>query len=675
MRFARLIPIRMAWTSQIELILQAAQTALGVAVLLLLPGLAWTRRLDGASELERIGAALVIGLPAAILPAVLLAEAGLFSAQGVWLSAGLIALIGIKRRGGIAPGAGRPFILFAALLFALLLTPPRSEWILGGWDPGVNMNQGLLISRSGAVAQDPDPVIAGVLHATRESFTRMSFGFVEAFPGIPIDPDTGAYRPYFYRATPAWIAVLDQLAGRAAALRANQISACIAAVLFAGFLGSAGIRIPFALAGGVLLLLNPIVIAHHGDPASEMLELAVVCGAGFQLARSRTCTHAISLLIILLLGALNRVSFLFHIALLLSILAIWEAGEDDRSSVSIRHLAAGGALTIGLAWYTWITPESLIKVRHLLPALHTVIFASVGLTLLVDVGSALLRSAGLAHVLRGLRATRAAALLVPVGLLTREAMRSDAWSEFLRNLPAWFAYAPPLLAGVGGIGSAWRGVRSSSVPWLLWTASALLTVLLHRHAAELYPWATKRWLAWSPPFLLAGAVLLAERLSMQRIQYGRALGWALLGGIALGVAPLSYSAWNAAEHRGALRALEQLAVQLRPDDLVVADHFRWATPLALTMGFRALNAEPMLAGLGDAHAAARGLAESNRRVILFTSTKRGLDAWPNPFRTARPLQDPIRLETRERIQHRSHRAFQTRARDYTLQLHEWEPPR
>ncbi len=675
MRFARFIPNRMEWISHIETVLQAAQTALGVAVLLLLPGLAWTRQRDVASELERIGAALVIGLPAAILPAVFLAEAGIFSAQGVWISAGLIAVTGIRCGGGIAPGAGRAFILFAALLFALLLTPPRGEWILGGWDPGVNMNQGLLVSRTGAVAQEPDNVLAGALRAARESFSRTSFGFVEAFPGIPIDPETGAYRPYFYRATPTWIAVLDQLAGRAAALRANQILAFVAAVLFAAFLSAGGVRRPFALAGGALFLLSPIVLAHHGDPASEMLELSVVCAAGFLLARPRDCPHAILLALVLLLGAFNRVSFLFHIALLLSILALWEAGEDDRSSVSIRHLAAGAALTLGLAWYTWVTPDSLIKVRHLLPALHTAIYASVGLTLLTDLSSAVLRRTGHARVLRWLRAMRMAALLVPLGLLAREAMRSDAWMEFLRNVPAWFAYAPPLLAVAGLIGLVWHGARAPSAPWLLWSATALLTVLLHRHAAELYPWATKRWLAWSPPLLLAGALLLADHLSMRIATYGRALGWALLGGIALGFAPLSYSAWNAAEHRGAPRALEALAAQLRPDDVVVADHFRWATPLALSMGFTALNAEPLLAGLGDTEAAVRGLTETHRRIVLLTSTKRGIDAWPDPFRTARPLIDPIRLETRERIQHRSHRAFQTRARDYTLQLYEWDPPR
>ena len=120
-------------------------------------------------------------------------------------------------------------------------------------------------------------------------------------------------------------------------------------------------------------------------------------------------------------------------------------------------------------------------------------------------------------------------------------------------------------------------------------------------------------------------------------------------------------------------ALETLAAQLRPDDLVVADHFRWGTPLALAQGFTVLNAKPLLAGHGDAERAATFLAQTGRRVVLFSSTSAGLAAWPAVFRDARPLHDAIPLEIRERIQHRSNRGFDTRARTAVLQAAEWKP--
>lgn len=664
----------MDWSAQFEHLLQAAQTALSVSAILLLPGIAWAWRFSSGSVWNRLPLAVSIGLSAVLVAAILLAEIGLFSLHSLILAAGAITVLGVKRHGGnVAHGWGRAFLVFTAVLFLLLLLPPRGEWMIGGWDPGVNVNQGLLISRTGGVWQAPDPLMAEALRVAPEAIARKSFDFMEALPGVPVDPTTGAYRPYFYRATPTWIALLDQLAGRAAAIRGNEILACIAAVLFAGLLHAAGVRSRgLAIGAGVLLLLHPLVVAHHGDPASEMLELALVCGAGLLLSRERDCPHSILLFMLMLLGALNRVSFLIHLSMLLAILSLWDAPEENRSSVAIRHLAVAAALAAGFAWYTWVTPESLVKVRHLLPATQIAAAGSVGLAFALHGGLAVCRSANMPVLSRVRRMLRPMALLIPAILMIREIPRMDAWEQFLRNVPAWFRYAPPVLACVGLMGLVWRGAISRAVPWLLWLSSALLAVWLHRHAAELYPWATKRWLAWSPPLLLTGACFLVDFLATRLGRSGRTAGFALAAAICVSLIAPSRAAWLAAEHRGSRRAVEELAAHLRPDDIVVADHFRWATPLALAMGLTTLNAEPMLHGRGNPEALARVLSNRGRRIVLLTSTEAGIDTWPDPFRTARSLIDPLKVETRERIQHRSNRGYSTRERIYTLRLFEWE---
>jgi hypothetical protein len=661
----------------IDAIPEALLGALAFTTLCLAPGLAWVWTLAPRSRFETTVLALALGLPLTVLPAVVLAEWGRFSAGALWTIAAVLTMAGLfigraRHARDALPGA----LLMALILALLWALPPRGEWLLGGWDPGVNTNQGLLLARTGSVAQPEDPLRAEALRAAHGAFARPAHGFTEAFPGLPANPETGALEPYFYRATPTLIAIVDTVAGRNAALHANQIAALAAGLLFAAFLRAAGVRRAWiGLAGGALLLLHPLVLAHHGNPASEMLELAVVCATGFLLLRPRDRPHAILLFLVLLLGAMNRVSFLFHSAILLLILVPWDAQEDDRSAVSMRHLAVAAALACGLAWYAWITPESLVKVRHLLPALHAAAGISVAVALVVDGALMPGRRADAARPIRRPKGLRVGVLLVPASLLIREFARSDAWVEFLRNAPAWFAYAPPALALIGVMGLLWRGIRSAAAPWLLWLSCALLAVLLHRHAAELYPWATKRWLAWSPPLLIAGVSLLADHLSPRFGRAGRASVISILGLVLAGMLPASLSAWNTGDHKGAGRTLDQVAGHLQPDDLVVADDFLWATPLALVHGFTVLNAAPLIKGRAEPDPAARFLASTDRRVVLLSSTRRGLAGWPEPFRHARALHDPIRFRTRELIHDRSHRPFQTREQAYTLQLYVWEPAR
>lgn len=655
-------------------VLNTFHAALAIGALLLLPGMAWAHSVAPTGRLGFLGASIAIGLPLCVLPAIFLAEVGIFSKNTVFLTAVLATILGARHgRGTLLRNSAPIFFLFVAILFVLLLTPSPGEWILGGWDPGVNANQGLLLARTGRVGQAPNPLLADTIRAAPNSFTREHFGFTELFPGVPIDPQSGAIRPYFYRVTPAWIAVLDTLAGREIALRGNQVLALLACALLAACLGSQPTILKgIALAIAALLFAHPIVVAHHGDPASEMLELVIVVASGFLLAQPKQPANAAILFLLLLVGALNRPSFLFHLALLLSIVALWDFSESDRRLAVTFHLAIAGAMLAGFSWYLWCTPESLVKIQHWMPLIFTAGAVSVVLTLAAN---------GTAHLLRSYpgwfapsrKHLRLALFAIPLFFAMWESMRSDAWSEFLRNAPAWLHYAHPLLAGAALLGLLWRGWRGPFTPWIAWLSISLFAALIHRYAAELYPWATKRWLAWSPPLIAAGIAFLANGLSEKWPRAGKAVALAILVIAMAAALPRAYQAWKAREHLGSLAALDHLAGFLRPTDLVVSDHFRFGTPLSLAYGFDVLNAEPLLAGAGRPEDAAAALSGVPRRIVLLTSTRAGLAAWPESFRSTIPLCEPMRVETQERIQHRRNRGFATRERAYTLQLHEWKP--
>lgn len=643
--------------------------AVAISAVLYLPGAAWCWALRPASRVEAAALSLAFGLCVILLPLILLAETGCFSTAAIATWAALVTLAGVfagrlRSARDATPGG---LVLLAGLAILLSL-PQRGEWLAGGWDPGVNLNQGLLLARTGAVEQPPDPLRAAALQQASDAFARESFGFVEAFPGVPADPETGALRAYFYRATPTLVALLDTVAGRAAALRANHVAGWIACLLFAGALAACATptRASLVIPGVVLFALQPLFLAHVSLPASEILELAVICATGLLLARRNDCPSAILLAAVLTLGALNRVSFLFHQALLLLLLVCGEARDSNRSAVAIRHLAVACSLTAGLAWYTWVSPESLQKLRHLQPALLGLAAASVAAALAVD--------GALLHRRRGAPAwTQWALAAVPLIFIARESLRHEAWIQFAGNLPAWIAYTGPLLLIAAAVGLFLAARRLPLALWLCWLATALFAALIHRHAAELYPWATKRWMPWTVPLLATGAAALVHAACAVHRPWSRGLGI----GLALVLCAVTLSpalrAWRSTEYNGSAAALDRLAATLRPDDLVLADHFLWGTPLALAHGFTVLNAEPLLAGLGNPDRVPALLRQSGRRVVLVTSTSDALRKWPAPLTNAVALADPIAFTTRERIQHRSQRGFSTRERTFVLQAHAWEP--
>lgn len=658
------------------MILDAAEQALALAAFFYLPGWAWSWTLRPATRIDAAACAVALGVPLVLLPAIVLAECGFLTLAALAGWAATVTVVGWWRGRHRATDAARGLLALWVLLALLFAWPQRGEWILGGWDPGVNINQGLLVARTGGVDQPPDSVRAAALREAPGAFARNVSSFVEVFPGVPADPATGALRPYFYRGTPTLVAVIDLLAGHTAALRVNAVPGVLMLLALAGLLArlSAGAD-PAArratLAAGLLVAAaQPVWVAHLANPASEMLEALLVACCGYLLMQPRSRASSLVLALVLATAALNRVSFVFLQALLLVILVLSEAPEDDRAEVTLRHVAIAASLAAALAWYTWITPESLIKLRHLQPAMHLLAGGAVAVTLAVD-APLLRRKYGASPWLRTVL------LLLPAALIAAETARHEAWREFIRNVPAWWADAGPAAASLAALGLAAAAWRTRAAPWLAWLALALFIAWVRRHAVELYPWAGKRWLPWSPILLAAGSALLVAAASRRFGARGRWLAAACVVAAMAAHAPRSLAAWRSAEYSGSDAAVRRLASSLQPDDLVVADHFLWGTPLALAEGLRVLQAEPLLAGRGDAAAAERFLAGQHyagRRIVLVTSTRRALDGWPAAFHAARPLGDTIDLSVRELVQHRSNRAYATRIRTMRLQAWTWEPP-
>ena len=352
-----------------------ATTALLLAFTLVLPGWTWTvsgsspARHDPAALWRTALSALAVSLAILLPLCLILAWLNRFHLGLLLPILGLVACAGAlldyaTRRGDALRHLGKGVmvcLLFAIPLGLLGVIPFFSNWIVGGWDPGVIMNQGLFIGRTGEMHPAPG-VLAPLWAADHEGlFSRTLSGLREVFPGIPVDPETGAWKFYFFPVTPLMVALLYQMGDIAMATRAPLIIGVLAVLLFGGITGRWFVPL--------LFLLQPILIYHLRIPTSEITELLIL--GAFLLLWTHAAPNGIRRTagaVLLCMAVINRVSFELFGAWLILLVACIDAGREDRRATALDHAALIAGLMLGMAYYTFVSPESLAKLGHIMPA-------------------------------------------------------------------------------------------------------------------------------------------------------------------------------------------------------------------------------------------------------------------------------------------------------------------
>ncbi len=334
----------------------------------------------------------------------------------------------------------------------------------------------------------------------------------------------------------------------------------------------------------LLFLPQPILIYHLRTPTSEITELFFLGAfmALWSIARPTALRRWLGGAL-LFLAAVNRISFELFGAWLILIVACMDLRSDDRRRTLHDHAALMIGLLLGIAYYEYVSPDSLAKLNHIMTSLHGGVLLLLGGVLALDLLCAGRTRANirLDLILLGVGA---------VGFVTAEQCSAAPWKEFCHNLLALSSYTGWLLIAIAAPG-CWLIFRrpTTATYWALFLCVALLIVLHHKHAADLYPWALKRYLVYAVPLfaLLAGTTLMA----VWRQRRFKWLAAALLAGILVSNVRLCKDAWLAPDHEGISRELTQVAQHIHADDIVISDHFRWGTPLALAYGKNVINGE------------------------------------------------------------------------------------
>ncbi len=236
-----------------------------------------------SGRLARVGWAGGAGFLAALWIGLLLAEAGHFSAGVAWGAALVVGgLVGRHFRSRAeetaAAGRGTSRGLLAALLLALLslaFTVPPSEFLLGGWDPGVYVHTASVLARDGTLLPEA-PDLAALDAESRALIGRQGQDAWEPFLGMRMLPN-GRLSPQFHHLYPVLMALVWPLGGMRAALLVNPLLNALS-ILLMYLWACRWVRPRWAFAAAALLALNPAQVWQAGFSTAELLAQCLLLG-------------------------------------------------------------------------------------------------------------------------------------------------------------------------------------------------------------------------------------------------------------------------------------------------------------------------------------------------------------------------------------------------------------
>lgn len=648
---------------------------------------AWTRWLFVGARAALGG--IVIGA----LLTLVLGQLGCYRSVVEYTVLGVLAVVGLlpafRCSRSSLPACLRdavPVMLVSVLgVIVIMGLPRRGEWLMGGWDPGVYISEGVALERTGTFYPS-DPLLFDQLNTEeRAVFTRGDEHRTERFPGVVIDAKRQRLSYEFFRLHPSLIAVLHRCGGITAALRGNTILGMFAVFVFCGMMLVLS-GAPHALFASFVLMAQPLWLYHTHTPVSEMLHLLLMLGIGLLLPGRDSSRAATIWLAVLIMGMiLNRFSFLPFAAMLIVALAWLDLERADRQRVWAERGWQWGAAALG-AWVDWrVSPASLQGwSKTVVPVMLKVVAACAVFAVACDVAGSIAalrrRFCRVPRWVRGVMGWVCLALVAGLACYGAWGPQTKNADNLVRLLP----FVGPVVCVYAVVGVWLMSHRKQAIGRVLGSFLFVLfgitmVVLVKKWVKDFYPWATRRYLANAIPMLAMLASYPLARLweAKGRPFMGRGAAVALLLVLLGGGARMSWHAWSRVETRGLLHVLDAVAERIGDDDIVVVDTPTWGTPLKMVYGKEILNGKHMWRRK-DAAQMQVGLAALARRheagrPIRFLTTTRTLGMDIYPVRVAPVTLDWESEESFLQSIDHSSRAddFEVRAKQNVFRLFTW----
>jgi hypothetical protein len=240
-----------------------------------------------------------------------------------------------------------------------------------------------------------------------------------------------------------------------------------------------------------------------------------------------------------------------------------------------------------------------------------------------------------------------------------------------------------IAAALGGgiaLAGAARQAPTAIKAWCIFLLAATALTLASPEIAPILPWATRRYLEYTVPLLalLIGALIEGLWTHRTRLSFlGRSAAIIALATLLILTARASRRAWAYTEYDGLSAILTEAAQRIGPGDIVVADHFRWGTPLRFIYGQQVVNGELYL---GAANAARfRGALQAlerrrqpGTRILFFTSTEAGMAVFPSAVEPVALLWESLPWLMREVNHSRRATQFELKSKPKVFRLYAWQ---
>lgn len=462
---------------------------------------------------------------------------------------------------------------------------PPSEYVIGGKDPGVYMNEGIQIAQRGAIVV-PDPVIASVPAFARDLFfpshQRTDYYSVRFMGFFIKDPDTGAVVGQFPHLFPASISIGYGLDGLTGARRTTGVWAILGvlAVYFAGvrLVG----RAASAAAAG-LLALHVVQVWFARYPNAEVVMQAVLFAALLANARAHVdgdrffAPVSAALLVLLVFLRFDAVLGVAGVMAGLA-LSVFKGRRPHWSFVAT--LAAGGALAVAyligpLRAYATLPMVFLSNLPWWEYVLLALVVAAGSWILLAGARRPRIAAAAVVTFPLLLIATSVALALYTFALRHPGGKLADYDAYALRTFVFWYLSVPGFVAALAGYVLVTRRA--------FWRAPALILTFtifscFFFYKIRIVPdhfWMARRFL----PVILPGSLLFAsaaalgwERGGSRLVRWGRHLiELAFVALLALHYAGATRPVLQHVEYAGVIPRLERLSAAVGDNDLLIAE--------------------------------------------------------------------------------------------------------
>jgi hypothetical protein len=688
-------------------------------------GWAWStvaRSPDASGErqvfLECAGVAAVVGIVLNLLPALFLSALDVWTPLADWAVWSMAMALGLVLSGGrvgkqgagkgfVRSGAGLIIVVGLAVAVAVAL-PQRSEWLAGGWDPGIYQNNAISIAQHNGIGPLSDTLYAELTVRERTVLSSEEGAYREVFPGVPIRLEDGALPRYFFHLTSVCGAWMYRLGGMDLLTRMPMVLAFLGLLPVAALLGSLGLQGSARWVGLVAWCIAPLWWYHQAIPTSEMLQLFLLCGGVLLYLQAVDQQRAMLYFagLVLFAGTVNRFDYPVFAGVLLMV-AAWAESRAGIPGRERRIAVCLAALAVGILWNLATAQVTIFRLQEK----DHVLWVVLGPFLLTALAGLVLANRPFPSALNGridrilgfMGMAGASVLVLLIGVLSAEPIR-EIWFRLAHDVPLLGEMSLRFFRLLGVHGSWWflavaigalllacpRGVSGSETVNMsrnrvalfgLGLGVILLALLLHGGIAPIYPWALRRYFFYLMPFATVtiaflAAIILAEWGKRYRL-------WPVAGCLVLCLAAVdgvrhSWEAARVSDFLGMSAVVEDLDRYLQPGDVLVADDPKWGTPLLLARGRNVLNGklfwesrsteyrEEFLSVLSSIH------DQEGRRVVWLTSTSMATDIYRVEFGDMAPLLEGMEFHYPTVIHSSRADRFAQRMNTVVFGLHVWD---